>query len=50
MEVTYRLLDLDQDIRLKFECVTSDHKYKRILRGINDDRKSVSEKVHWNLN
>jgi hypothetical protein len=43
-EVTYSLLDADQDIRLKFECVASDHKYKRIHRGINNDRKSVSEK------
>jgi hypothetical protein len=43
-KVTYSLLGLDQDIRLKFECVASDHKYKRIHRGIKDDRKSVSKK------
>ena len=44
VEVTYSLLDVDQDIRLKFECVASYHKYKRICRGITEDRKSLSEK------
>jgi len=44
VEVTYSLLDLDQDIRLKFECVASDHQHKRTHRGINEDRKSLSEK------
>jgi hypothetical protein len=44
VEVTYSLLDLDQDIRLKFECVASDHQHKRIHRGINEDRKSLNEK------
>jgi hypothetical protein len=43
-EVTYSLLYLDQDIRLKSECVAADHKYKRIHRGLNEDRKSLSEK------
>jgi hypothetical protein len=44
VEVTYNLSDLDQDIRLKLECVASDHKYKRICRGIKENRMSVSEK------
>jgi hypothetical protein len=44
MYVEHSLLDLDQDIRLKLECVALDHKYKRIHGGIKEDRKSVSEK------
>ena len=37
-------LDFYQDVRLNFECVASDYKYKRIHRGIKEDRKLVSDK------
>jgi hypothetical protein len=43
-DVTYRLLDLGQDVRLKMKCVVLYHTHKRIHSGIKGNRKLVSEK------
>jgi hypothetical protein len=44
VDVTYRLLDLNQDIRLTMECVVLNHTHKRIYSAIKENRKLVSEK------
>jgi pullulanase/glycogen debranching enzyme len=43
-DVTHRLLKLDQDIRLKIECVVLDHTHKKTHSEIKGNRKLVSEK------
>jgi len=49
-DVTCRLLDLDQDIRLlKMECVVLEHTHKKTHSERKGNIKLVSTKVHYNF-
>jgi hypothetical protein len=42
-EVAYSSLNCDSEIRLKFECIAPDLKYKSLQSEVREDREPVSE-------
>jgi hypothetical protein len=49
-DITYSLLDTDQDIMLKIECIVLDHTYKKTHSRTKGNRKLLSENSALELN